>query len=415
MNRDIWIDTVYSKLYHLMHVQEEDMRDWRREHVLPLLQMFYDTASLSTRCREQLLDGASLAKLSRDTSDYSLLENFEALFNKMSRSWCQLSEGVLTDLRFSLMDVLWQPGCEFRKGLGPIRQSNAKSLLTATLPPRAAGNARTWLLAQRRYEALVQRLPSARGWRSTWLCWCRLVRDFTCLACATHSFNDVLANCTVLSASIPSVEGRLHKRIRIEETFSKERSEDWDRSIPFSKILMERLEPIWHRIEVSNSGLKGFDRELMRCWLCQFIELGQVLYYLQWQIAQMPLEAAKPMDTSLLRPLRESLCDIERNGWVIHSFEEATDYARGLRGYSLYPHRLGRPSACRVSVPPLRELKSKDRSDMEKLSFFKGGARERLERVNSLLGTFSTRGPKLSSADGDGVLFGFDRACHFRP
>jgi hypothetical protein len=178
---------------------------------------------------------------------------------------------------------------------------------------------------------------------------------------------------------------------------------------------MESLEPIWHRIEVSNSGLKGFDRELMRCWLCQFIELGQVLYYLQWQIAQMPLEAAKPMDTSLLRPLRESLCDIERNGWVIHSFEEATDYARGLRGYSLYPHRLGRPSACRVSVPPLRELKSKDRSDMEKLSFFKGGARERLERVNSLLGTFSTRGPMLSSADGDGVLFGFDRACHFRP
>ncbi|HLH81002.1 MAG TPA: hypothetical protein VKV29_12065 [Chthonomonas sp.] len=163
MNRDIWIDTVYSKLYHLMHVQEEDMRDWRREHVLPLLQMFYDTASLSTRCREQLLDGASLAKLSRDTSDYSLLENFEALFNKMSRSWCQLSEGVLTDLRFSLMDVLWQPGCEFRKGLGPIRQSTTKSLLMATLPPRATGNARTWLLAQRRYEALVQRLPSARG------------------------------------------------------------------------------------------------------------------------------------------------------------------------------------------------------------------------------------------------------------
>ncbi len=235
--------------------------------MLPLLQMFYDTASLSTRCREQLLDGASLAKLSRDTSDYSLLENFEALFNTTSRSWCQLSEGVLTDLRFSLMDVLWQPGCEFRKGLGPIRQSTTKSLLTATLPPRAAGNARTWLLAQRRYEALVQRLPSARGWRSTWLCWCRLVRDFTCLACATHSFNDVLANCTVLSASIPSEEGRLHKRICIEETFSKERSEDWDRSIPFSKILMERLEPVWHRIEVSNSGLKGFDRELMRCWL----------------------------------------------------------------------------------------------------------------------------------------------------
>jgi hypothetical protein len=28
--------------------------------VLPLFQMFYDTASLSTRCREQLLDGASL-------------------------------------------------------------------------------------------------------------------------------------------------------------------------------------------------------------------------------------------------------------------------------------------------------------------------------------------------------------------
>lgn len=327
--------------------------------MLPLLQRFYDTASLSMRCREQLLDSASLAKSSRDTFDYSLLENFEALCNKMSRSWCQLSEGVLTDLRFRLMDVLWQPGCEFRRGLGPIRQPNAKSLLTAILPPRAAGNARTWSLAQRRYEAHIQRLPSARGWRSTWLYWCQLVRDFTCLACATHSFNDVLANCTVLSASIPSVEGRLHKRIRIEETFSKERSEDWGLSIPFSKILMERLEPNWHRKEVSNSGLKGFDRELMRSWLCQFIELGQVLYYLQWQIAKIPLEAAEPTDISLLRPLRESLCDIERNGWVIHSFEEATDYARGLRGYSLYPHRLSRPSACRVSVPPLRELKAK--------------------------------------------------------